>query len=129
MRATAGKLHHNGALAAPIAVAAMVDQLPSDTILVEISDDRCSPGRNSSAGAAKGQTAHLIERRVVGKCTQQTASGLLTFPAHDNIEPGLLLQQITPEIGRMYAAIHDGGIWQAGTYRACHAGDDRLPRR
>ena len=70
MRTAARELHDHGALAAPIAVAAVVDQLPADAVIVEIGDRLRRPG-------GEGPAADRRERR----CRRpRTAAGAAPEP-------------------------------------------------
>src|SRR6516162_8152655 len=64
MRTAAGELHDHRALAAPVAVAGVIDQLPSDAVGVEIADDRCRRRRGRNAVATIGDAGNARERPV-----------------------------------------------------------------
>src|SRR4029079_7231136 len=63
MRTAARELHDHRALAAPIAVAGMVDQLPADAIVVEIGDGAGRRRGHRRAGAvAEGDAVDRGQR-------------------------------------------------------------------
>src|SRR5271168_4738943 len=83
VRATAGKLNYDGAQTAPIAVASVVDEFPTDPVGVEVADHRRRSGRARTVGVAIGDARHVFEAFAVPERGHQTQPGCFAFAAHD----------------------------------------------
>lgn len=106
MRTAARELHDHGALAAPIAVAFDIDQLPADTISIEIDDRACGArGERTVEVVAIGDAGHIGERPAPVQRLDQRHDGRLAFAAHDEIEGIGRGQYVVPMVGRKHTAI------------------------
>ena len=126
MGTAARELHDHGAQSAPVAVAAMVDQLPADAVGVEIADHERLRGRNRPAVVPKGDAAYAGERRLPFERGHQLPRGLLALPAHDRIDVRLLGQDFSPMIGGKHTAIDDHRRGQCRRDGARDFGDHRV---
>src|SRR5579871_6523027 len=79
MRTAARELHHDGAFAAPIAIAAVVDQLPANTIVVEIADHRRRRRRDGRPVLSKRDAQNFAQRTSGLDRPRQLADGVLTL--------------------------------------------------
>jgi hypothetical protein len=128
VRAAARELHHDGALAAPVAVTRVIDQLPADPESVEVGDHRGRRGADHHALVAERDPADCEQRAAVGQRAYEAGRRLLALAAHDHIDLRLLDQDLAPMIGREHAAVDDPDIGQLGAQRAGQLAHDRMAR-
>ena len=131
MRAAARELHDDGAQAAPIAVARVVDQLPADAVGVEVADHR--RGRRRARAAARRERrcpATSPSGVPLASARHQPPRGLLALAAHDRRRPAAPRRGLAPVIGREDAAIDDAQRrGSAAAMRARDLGDRPDGRR
>jgi hypothetical protein len=107
MRATTRKLNHDGTQTAPIAVAAMIDEFPTDPVGVEIADHRGRSGRARTMGVAIGDAPYTFEAFAIPQGGHQAPRGFLAFAAHDRRHMRFVGQNLSPVICGKDPAIDD----------------------
>ena len=112
MRTTARELHDDGALAAPVRIARVIDQLPAHAIRIEVADHRRIGRGMRLAVHSICNAAHRRQIARPAQRTHQIERGLLAFAAHDEVDVGAVTQYLVPHIGRMHAAVDDEHIGQ-----------------
>ena len=128
MRAAARELHDDRALAAPIAVARVVDQLPADAVSVEIADDGRRRRRDGLPFVAKRDARNGAQRFARVQRPRQLRDRRLALAAHDDVDLRLGRQHLAPVIGREDAAVDDPDRRQRRPEQARQLGDDRMGR-
>jgi hypothetical protein len=78
------------------------------------------------AAPAESDAPDRVERAILRQRAHQLAADFLTFAADDGVDPGLVAEDLAPEIGRMHAAIDDVHRGKRPGDRGGDPADDRL---
>ena len=127
VRAAPGELHDDGALAAPVAVARVIYQFPTDAVSIEVADDWGWRGGERRAADAEGEARDGAEVAAGLHRGQEATRRFLALTAHDDVHVGFVAQDFAPVIGGMNAAVDDADGWQSPPHGGRYLGDDAVP--
>src|SRR5262245_13399770 len=129
VRAAARELHDYRSLAAIVAVAPGIDQLPGDAERVEVGDHRRGRRGDGLSAAAKCDAVDLREVLAATQRLNNFQRGQLAFAAHDYVDLRLRFEDLPVVIRGEDAAVNDDDVGQQRADAARQIHGDRMRRR